>query len=225
MANFARVKVGGWGANDPVDHDHWNKLDEDHVKAPNFDEGSSHSPSGDIEIDGDTYGKTLKLMGDTRLGYESRTIKRSQRLVGNLGANFGYSTADLEIVHNALGSEFIIPLDIPHGAVLQKVSLRLVGAGGHTAGTMTCTPPKLRVQRVAQDDGVPTDIDSVDDTTTTATYEAWHTLEVTGMGETIDLTTYRYQIELEGEVGGDGQTGAKYNMLWTECDVTEQPEY
>lgn len=223
MANFPRVKPAGWALNEILTSAQQNALDIAHTKAANVDEGSGHTPAANIELTG-PFG--LKLMGTQRLLYASRTPKRSQPLVGNLGANYSYSVADLEIVQDIAGSEFVIPLtNLPNGAVLQKVWLRLIGAGGHGGPNMTATPPKLNVQRVAQDDAVPTDLGSTDDTTLIATYEAWHDLVVDTIAHTIDLTTYRYHIELEGEVGGDFQVGCRFNMLWTECDVTQQPEY
>lgn len=52
MANFARVKALGWSLYDLLASALMNKLDDDHTKAPNFDEGSSHSPTDWIELNG-----------------------------------------------------------------------------------------------------------------------------------------------------------------------------
>lgn len=56
MGNFTRANPLGWGVKTKLTSDQANKLDIDHTKAPNFDEGSSHAPTGDIELVGPSAG-------------------------------------------------------------------------------------------------------------------------------------------------------------------------
>lgn len=52
MANHVAVKVGGWAFRDPISHQQISGLQTALLKCPNFDEGSTHTPSGLITVAG-----------------------------------------------------------------------------------------------------------------------------------------------------------------------------
>ena len=55
MANFTNPHGGAYGLKDPFLHEELNLLIDQLLQAPNFDEGSSHAPTGDIALSG-TFG-------------------------------------------------------------------------------------------------------------------------------------------------------------------------
>lgn len=67
MANHVAAKVGGWAFRDPILSTQITALQEALLKCPNFSEGSEHSPTGDIKING-TGGGILDLNISGRLG-------------------------------------------------------------------------------------------------------------------------------------------------------------
>lgn len=70
MANFTRVKPAGWSLNEILTSAQQNQLDIDHTKAPNFDEGSSHSPASQVVLGGAGFNLTgpFDLEGSANLG-------------------------------------------------------------------------------------------------------------------------------------------------------------
>lgn len=52
MSNFTNPHGGPYVLRDPYLHDELNALVEQLLKAPNFDDGSAHAPTGDVELSG-----------------------------------------------------------------------------------------------------------------------------------------------------------------------------
>jgi len=52
VANFTNPHGGPWGSKEELKHDEINAIVEQLIKAPNFAEGSSHAPTGDIALSG-----------------------------------------------------------------------------------------------------------------------------------------------------------------------------
>ena len=226
MANHPRVNPAGWALNAPFTSAQSNALDIAHVKSPNFDEGSDHTPAANIRLTGP---QGLQLMGTQRLLYASRAIVRVQPLVlGNLSGTFSYvgSGLQLRFQQTGDGGDMTIPiLNLPNGALLDSVTLGVKGAVGHTAGTITATPTTLKVHTAPLLVGAPTVLGTQVDTDVTATYEADHSLAVTALAHTIDLTTLAYAASIEGETGGDFQGGFLFYSLRVSCTVSDQSEY
>lgn len=96
------------------------------------------------------------------------------------------------------------PLLIPHGATLTGASMRIAPLN-HTS--LPSTMPTFRVNRVNVNTGVSSLVGAVTDSSPDAsTYSASHVVNLSGLSETIDRTTYYYCATLTGEGGGNAQT-------------------
>jgi hypothetical protein len=225
MANFVRRYNGGAGyqLSDPVSSLELNQHDDDHTKAPNFAEGSSHIPSADIEVTG-PFG--LKLMQGLLLKYESRSVPRKQPLVILESVNWQYAKSIP--TQTGLGNIYLSLPRLAHDAVLDSVSLRWKGGIGHSSNPVSggITVPALTVYYLDQFDveqslGLQTD----DGSLSPAAYESAHPITVSGIGHTIDLNNNSYYVRLSSETGAEFQTGGTIQSLKTICNVTVQAEY
>ena len=233
MARFTRVATGAtWGTRARLKSSELNTLDTDHTKAPNFDEGSTHSPAADIEMTGN-YG--IKLMGTSRLKLASRTIVRVHSIAPVYKSSSW--TLDSYGMHTNTPSTGEIVLEINNGELgdgqlLDALLIRYKGGGGHSAfppgkpGTM----PTITLRRVDRDGtGVVlgengTTSPTVDGSTSNTNYQAAHDILIANIGHTLDLTQYRYLLEVDAESGANYQAGAMVTGLLTSCIVTSYSE-
>lgn len=69
MSNHTAVKVGGWVFRDPIAPAEITGIQERLLKCPNFDEGSTHAPSGDIILtDGGVAARKVAMRTSGELG-------------------------------------------------------------------------------------------------------------------------------------------------------------
>lgn len=107
------------------------------------------------------------------------------------------------------GAHILFPLDLDHQSTLQSVSIGYLPPSGHAAfpGGKPATMPNFDVIRMSAL-GVPWTIGTAIDASATAgAYEAAHTLTLSGLSESIDITTYTYWLYFQGETGANAIVG------------------
>jgi hypothetical protein len=235
MAKFTVHLGGGLGyqLNDPVSSNELNLTAFDLVKAPNFDEGSAHIPSADIELTG-PFG--LKLMQGLLLKYEPVTVVRRQSIVGNWTSGewdyLGPNSLILEqtAVSGGVTQVAIVPLiRLPHNGTLSTITVYWEGQTGHASDPIDSgglVLPQLSAYYMTQTGGVNL-LGNVSDLAgqSRAAYEATHAISLTGIAHTIDLVNNEYFIGFTGEYGTDYLAGGVFKSLKTWCEVTEQDKY
>jgi len=232
MANFTRVKPAGWSLNEILTSAQQNALDIDHVKAINGDDGSSHSPTAQIDIGG----LGLKLSNNQKLGYNSRLVPRVMPWVGDepnwTTANFNLQVtggASYFLQQTASGNIYVEAVDLPHNGVLDGFTIHYKGQTGHANDPVTTgiTMPSIQVYKcaISSSTGSTVGARTYDDKTVRATYEAAHTWALSGLAETIDRTAYRYGLRIWSESGSDYRGGAIFYGIIPNVYVTEQSEY
>jgi len=200
-----------------------NKMRVDSSRAIDGTAGGAYAPAADIVLST----SSIQLAGVLRLKYVARPVTRRQPMLGNLGANYAHSTGELIVEQTIAGGEFIISLtNLPNGAVLDSVTVGLKGAAGHANDPVTATLPVVTVRSQDGIGGGPVPLGLQADTSADrATYEAFHTITVAGIAHTIDLTTYTYDVEIDGEVAGDWVVGCEFYAVSVICTVSDQSEY
>lgn len=108
--------------------------------------------------------------------------------------------ADLCWVNPAISANAIlyIPLDLPHGAILTSVAVRIHPAAGHTT---LPTLPKITVKKVplGTGSGAPVAGPIVDSSSNIGAYEVAHSISALSIKHTVDKVAYRYHVELVAE--------------------------
>lgn len=98
--------------------------------------------------------------------------------------------------------------DLPHGAVLTRVDVPVLPAGGH-AGLPATMP---LVELFGQDmltGGLSTLVTQGDTSANTAAYHLAHSISATGLSHTIDRDTYVYHFRIRGELSTNSLVGLK----------------
>lgn len=230
MANFTRAKPLGWAdwplAGSQITAAEVNQLDTDHIKAPNFEDGSAHTPAANIEITGPN---CLKLMGTLNLALASRSITRvhdglaspftAADWSADSGAGIIYTTQNLN------GSVLYFPVDVPHGSVITACSLAYDGMDGGRPGLPTM--PVIHMCQVSAAGALTAWGPGTDTSATVVAFEAWHVITLSALAITVDRTQYRYMIRLTPETGGGPNqvAGARAAHPTTTCTITAYTEY
>jgi hypothetical protein len=233
MANFTRRLGGGAGPqpNGPVSSSEHNLLDLDHTKAPNFDEGSAHTPTADIEMTG-PFG--LKLMAGQQLLYQQITVPKLQPINAIFESGEWTWLVDDVVPTQLTGgaTQYVrsyLP-NLPDGGILDGVTVLWDGAGGHANDPVNPSPAVLEMPVLElwkrTDLGVPSLVASVTDTTTSrASYESSHPIALTSLGITLGLGSDIYYIRFRGEFGSDFIVGGVLESAKCFCKVSKQPYY
>lgn len=187
--------------------------------------GGAYAPATQIDIGG----SGLKLSNGNLLGYNSRSVVRHLALVADSASgNWSLaSTPRLAWQNTASGGTLWIALEgLPHNNVLSTLSLRWIGATGHSAFPGGApVMPSITLYRIDQD-GTQTSIATVSDTSASAgAYEAAHSITLSSITHTIDRTLYRYVLEVAGETGANFISGGKALGLIATVAMTSQPEW
>lgn len=192
--SFTRVNPGGWVEGDTITPTQINDLDTDHANA----------------VDKRTTG----------LQIDSREVGRASHLppVALTPADCGITGVQAVTTVNT-ATTLHWPFKPPHGSTLTAVSVHITGAAGH--GGMPATKPSLQVNRVTRA-GVHSTISgpTSDTSASTGAYEIDHTINITGLSEVIDNSTYRYVAVISTEAGANALSGAKYTSVGWLATVT-----
>ena len=180
--------------------------------------GGAYAPAAPIILNG---ASALQLGGN--LKYTARAVGRVATYAGNartLSGNWALYTNDAWR-NTAAGGTLWVTLDrIPHNATLDEVRMRWRGAVGHAA---LPTMPKIELFRV-DTDSVRTSLGFVSDTTATiAAYEVAHNV-VLPIAAVVNLASYRYVLEITGELGANFVSGAQPRGFSISSTITEQAE-
>ena len=228
-----------------------NKVRVDLSRAIDGTAGGLYTPSPAVEIGGDglevsgpavlSGASTISLAdvtlsGTNKLKLASRSITRMLPLVGTAGdAPTTWTQPGTNAnISNLLtgGGIFAIPLDLPHGQVLQTIEIDYDGAGGHTA-LPDQFMPRIQLFRVAFT-GTETAItggvapnDGIDPSLSTAALEVDHAITLGSLAHTIDRATYSYVLYVTGEsgTGTTYKTGGRFRGLRVTCTCTSMSEY
>jgi hypothetical protein len=123
MANFTRANGSGWSLNAPLTSAQLNQLDIDHTKAINGDDGSTHSPTTPITINGSN-------------GIKVATLELSDQVkTTNAGSSLKLVTTAAEIAFDANDAS-------AHAIRCTQQT----GTGATAAGTLTIEGQKGRAQ-------------------------------------------------------------------------------
>ncbi len=182
----------------------------------------------ETDANGDATVQDIVVIGSLRYS-PVRVVTRVQSFAAALfGASFQFIAGggEYRVDTTAPGTNFFFPLrNLPNGAVLDSVTLKMNGGAGHTPVTMTATPPLLRVRRRPIFGNASIDIATQADTTDTTTYEADHDLTVAAIGHTIDTVANSYTVLLDNEVGGDAQSGLNIFECVVVCTIAADDEF
>lgn len=171
----------------------------------------------------------VTLTTTAKLKYASRALTRMMPMNGivysgtwglvSLSSLVWESTSTSGVIH--------LPLYLPHGAVLDSVTLQYTGATGHAAFPGGApTMPSLQIRSVTSSGGAGTLLGSTTDATATAAaYEVGHAITVSSIAHTVDAATNRYVAILSAEGGANWITGGHLVSLSVTCTVTSQSEY
>lgn len=98
------------------------------------------------------------------------------------------------------------PLDVPHGATINSVSVKVIGAGGHGAlpATMPCV--KFRKWNISTASGTVSS-GTNDGSASVGAFEAAHTITRSGIAEVVNNSTTRYGVQFESEGGANAVAG------------------
>lgn len=143
---------------------------------------------------------TLAVAG-VKLTSQSITRLFSTWRDGNVGSAMGWEadSGSGRARQITTGADLWFALDLPHGATLTDISIRVDPANGH--GGVPTQRPRFEVYKVSST-GAASAVASVPDANPVlATYEAAHSINATGLSETIDRATYTYVAVLRGEDG------------------------
>lgn len=197
---------------------HMTTIATNQPKAVDGSGGGTYTPSAEIIVNG----SGLQL--GNRLKYTSRTATRVQEYAGNarsLSGNWSLYTNDAWR-NTASGGVLWVNLNrIPNYAAFASITMRWKGAAGHAGqpGTM----PKMELFKIDKD-SARTSMGSVLDTwTNAAAYETAHDITLT-LTDTIDLATYRYVLEITGELSPNFVSGAQPLGFLVTTTITQQSE-
>lgn len=239
---FARQgPTGGWVDNTTViTATQQNGIDVNQSRAVDGTAGGDYTPTGKVRFGGANGLEVYGTGAASRYQLASRSITRVNKsawqfLAGDWAETVTTSAGlptNLTLVNLVAGGRVWCPLDIPNYNTLDSVVLTVRGAQGHAAfpgGAPAGTVPTLYVLRTIDTGAVGTILGSTTDSfAVQATYEAIHTLTVSGLAATIDQTQYKYWAVFLPESGAgsvaDATNGTRiYNLKWT-CSVTSMDE-
>lgn len=120
------------------------------------------------------------------------------------------------IINTTAGTAVKIPVEVPNGATLTDILIRVIG-GGNVA--LPAVMPRFRLRKL---DGTTNTVTAssaqVDGSANVGAYNAQHSIVMNGLSEVIDNTIYRYMIEFVSESGANAVTG--FNIISTELYYT-----
>jgi len=105
------------------------------------------------------------------------------------------------------GATLYWPLDLPHGAVLGTVSVKLRGAIGHAAfpGGKPGSMPTIQVLYVdLVGGGANIGAAAIDSSSTAGAFESFHSVTTAALAHTVSRTARRYYVSVQTEYGGGG---------------------
>ncbi len=171
--------------------------------------GGTYALGADVEFTG-THTWKWSSTGPFTFKYAVNVESRSETRVAEGTplfriAEWDFGTNGVMVSISTSGAEFNWPLDLPHGQVLNAVTLYLWGAPGH--GGNIGTPPRIVVEYHDITTQTTTDLGNTVDPGIVAAYEVAHTLAVSGLTHTIDRTTRRYFAKIRAESGANAAAG------------------
>lgn len=182
--------------------------------------GVPSEPSTPIEIGG----AGLKLVDNGQLAYNARDVQRQESLSASTNSNnWSLSTVIPGAWRNTAsgGLLYVWMNRLIHGAALTRLTVRWVGASGHGA---LPTMPVWTLYRV-DGSGTSTTVATATDTSASVlAYETAHAISNNSITHTVDLSTYRYVLEMQGETGGNFVANAQLLQVFTTHSVTAQSE-
>lgn len=114
------------------------------------------------------------------------------------------------------GSTLRIPVDVPHGCVLNTVRVWVNPANGH-AGVPTVTTVLTRLALATATPSTPAQSGGTETSANPTAYNAPHAITLTlTSGHTVDRSAYVYHVTLTGETGGN----AAANLVYLGIDYT-----
>jgi len=231
---FSRVNPTGYtNDNSTITAAQANQLDINQSRAIDGTAGGTYTPTGQIIISG-TEGIRYQCTGagaNIRLG--SRVITRQSTMSG-ITEGTGTWAMDIGMTwRNATESAtgLFLPLDLPDGAVLNSVTARYIGAGGHVTNPLTdpggldLAMPLLQVLSV-DSGGVATVVGSQLDTAVDPIdYEVMHEITASALAHTVLREVNRYLVRFIGERGAEYTTGALLTQVLYQATVTKYIEH
>lgn len=120
---------------------------------------------------------------------------------GNVGSVMGWEadSGSGRARQIATAADLWFALDLPHGATLTGISIRVNPSDAH--GGAPTQRPRFEVYKVSSTGAATLIASELDPNVVLATYEAAHSISATGLSETIDRSAYTYVAVLRGEDG------------------------
>lgn len=195
--------------------------------------GGVYTPTAPIDIDG-ANGIRVLASHNYRLG--SRAVIRQQTLDGgpDVEANWVRVGSGYGIWSNLVALKILsIPLDLPHGQVLDSLHIRFTGGAGHPdpvdAGA-GLTWPTARIYRI-DSSGAGNAVSALftcDGFPAKADYESYQTYEggvLAALAHTIDRINFRYVLIFTSEGGANFQAGGSICQVYPIVTCTNLSEY
>jgi hypothetical protein len=86
MANFTEIKTGGWDDEDPLTGDQVSSIQDTLLKAPNFAEGGTYSPTAVVRIEGEE-GLSVETLAADALVAQAITAQSDPVTRGRVNGN------------------------------------------------------------------------------------------------------------------------------------------
>jgi hypothetical protein len=110
------------------------------------------------------------------------------------------------------GDKCAFILDLPDGYTLSDLQVYIQPPGGH--GALPTTMPQFTLTRVDRNTGVATLIDTeIDASGSTGAYEAYHSIQMSGLAEVINRATRKYVLNFTAETDTNALAGTTIGMI------------
>lgn len=167
----------------------------------------------------------LTISGTANVKLASRSVTRQLALTADTtSGNWARTATPRGSWHNtAAGGTLDVHLErLPHGQVLTSIAIRWDPAAGHGALPVF---PSIELWTIDAA-GVESSVGSATDSQPNVpSYEAPHSITISGLLHAIDLTLYRYVLVVTGETGANFVANAKITQCSVTCACTSYSEF
>jgi hypothetical protein len=175
------------------------------------------SATGGLVVSG-AGGLTLSTAG-ANVVLAARSVIRAQPLAAHGSSGWTYTPGTMAWSTTADNALLVLPLFLPHGAVLNSVTVRI-----SATFAMPATMPTIAVRRQDVSSATITTIGSATDPSASgAVYLADHDINATSLAHTVDRDTYYYSVLI---TASEGLAYPIYlQSVLTDCAVSAYTEY
>lgn len=207
----------------------FNALDDGQVAA--ITRGGTTTLTADVILDGNTNDFSVTdgriLVDDTgSFGYATtQSISRLQNGAAKKATDWAWNALPFAYCQTATTGTLVIPVDnAPDGAIITGVSVIFMGAVPSVGPNFAALPagmPSFKLYKTSATAGTSTSLGTATDATAVlATFNAAHTVSLTGLNETVSHTNHHtYNVEITGAFGANYVNGLGVLAVWVVFDT------